>query len=62
MLYGVILERSQPDRILWLPVPENAYEDVFRESDTRDLVMPKLNLRLIVISPRTQRIIQWIAP
>ncbi len=62
MLYGVVLERAEPDRTLWLAVPTIAYDAVFRGSDTRDLVMPKLNIRLLVIDPATQRITQWITP
>lgn len=58
-LYQFLLEREEPDRILFLAVPDDAYDEVFDPAVGRDL-MARFQVRLIVFSADDQRILRWI--
>lgn len=58
-LYAVILIEQDPDRALYLAVPEAAYHGVFDKPIVNRLV-ESLNIRLIVFNEVEERITQWI--
>ncbi len=57
--YRLALEREDPDRILYLAVPEDAYETFFR-SPFMQIAIPEFQLLLIVYDPKQEVIVQWI--
>jgi hypothetical protein len=59
ILYRSVLEINEPDRRLYLAVPEVAFVDLF-EQPVGKLVMSKTNLLLIVFDPHESEITRWI--
>lgn len=59
MLYGFLLERSEPHRTFYLALPKDSYDSVFKESDAQDLITAQ-QLKLIVFEPTQEIIAQWI--
>jgi hypothetical protein len=57
--YRGILRRIEPDRVLYLGVPNPIYETLFEERIGR-LIVAEFRLRLMVFDHRQQRILQWI--
>jgi XisH protein len=60
VLYREILAETEPDRLIHLAVPADAYEELFKEP-IGQLVLNRTHLRLIVFDPETGVIVQWIA-
>ena len=58
-LYSAILMAKEPDRALYLAVPEAAYYEVFSKPIVNQLVK-SLRIRLIVFNKIKSRITQWI--
>jgi hypothetical protein len=59
LLYRFLVTRLEPDRSLYLAVPENAYYSVFDSADGRDLVAEQ-GLRLLVFAPESEVIVRWM--
>lgn len=59
VLYRFLLERDEPDRVLFLAVSLDAYISVFDGSEGRDLVAAQ-NVRLLVFDPTKEVIVRWI--
>jgi XisH protein len=59
MLYKLLLSRVDPDRDLYLAIPEVSYDSIFSEP-VGELVIRDLPLKLIVVSLVTGEIVQWI--
>jgi hypothetical protein len=59
VLYREILAETEPDRLIHLAVPADAYEELFKEP-IGQLVLNRTHLRLIVFEPETGVIVQWI--
>jgi len=59
LLYDAILMEKEPDRALYLAVPESAYNDVFSKPVVNRLIK-SLKIRLIVFHEVEGRITQWI--
>lgn len=57
-IYGTVLAEVQPDRILYLAVPQRAFESIFSERFGQ-LILERRQLRLIVFEEQAGRIIQW---
>ena len=57
-IYGTVLAEVQPDRILYLAVPQRAFESIFSERFGQ-LILERRQLRLIVFEEQVGRIIQW---
>jgi len=58
MAYKVVLEEKEPNRILYLAVPEDIYEDFF----TRRLAQISVNrmeLSLLIFNPVREEIVAW---
>ncbi|MBI5669987.1 MAG: fatty-acid synthase [Chloroflexi bacterium] len=59
ILYLAIIEQSSHPMSLYLAVPVEAYEGVLGE-ELGQLVIDKVQIRLIVFDPRMEEIIKWI--
>ncbi len=58
-VYDEVLLRAQPDRILFLAVDEEVYENLFEEP-IGELLLESRRIRLIVFDPHTETIRLWI--
>ena len=59
LLYRFLLARAEPDRSLYLAVPEETYFSLFDPADGRDLVAEQA-IRLLVFGPDQGAILRWI--
>ncbi|MBM3241142.1 fatty-acid synthase [Candidatus Poribacteria bacterium] len=59
LLYSIVLANEEPDRKLYLAVPETAYYGIFSEQAVI-LLVKNQNVRLIIFDEFEGRIIQWI--
>ena len=57
--YKVALQKLEPDRILYLAIPESAYEALFGEILIQDLLV-EYPIKLIIYNPETEEIKLWI--
>jgi hypothetical protein len=58
-LYETMLARLQPDRVLYIALPNDVYDSLFDEPLGKALV-EDTRIRLIVFEPLRQEIVQWI--
>ena len=58
--YRLALENIEPDRLLYLAVPADAYKDFFRLTFTQTAIKT-YQIRLIVYDPVAKEIVQWIS-
>jgi XisH protein len=59
MLYKLLLSQVDPDRDLYLAIPEISYDSIFSEP-VGELVIRDLPLKLIVVSLLTGRVVKWV--
>jgi hypothetical protein len=63
-IYRRLLMRIEPNRRLYLAIPQSAYEDLFSESEVGSLLLEDEEsptaLQLVVFSTVTEEIVQWI--
>jgi XisH protein len=59
VLYYKILQRTEPDRDIYLAVQELTFIDVFQE-DVGRLLLEDKTLQLLVFDVATQEIVRWI--
>jgi len=59
VLYGAALDEVDPDRVLYVAVRAQVYEDIFEEPMGR-MVLKKGGLRLLVFDPERREIVRWI--
>ena len=59
ILYRTVMQKVEPDRILYLAVSEKAVEEVFDEPVGR-LITEKQALKLIFFEPKSEVITRWI--
>ena len=59
ILYRDGLQRSQPERILYLAITESVYLDFFQEEIAK-MVVENNQLKLVIFDPETEEIVQWI--
>jgi hypothetical protein len=59
MLYKLLLSQVDPDRDLYLAIPEAAYDSIFCEP-VGEVVIRDLPLKLIVVNLLTGEIVRWI--
>jgi len=58
ILYRILLGRIDPDRVLYLAVPDDAYRGILSE-EVGKLVRAELKMPLIAFDPKARRITQW---
>jgi len=59
-MYRLALADQQPDRPLFLAVPEEVYNGILSEP-LGQLVMIGVNIRLLLFDPDRRRVIRWIS-
>lgn len=57
--YKIGLEMQEPDRVLFLAVPKEAYDDFFKFSFTQ-IAIERYELKLVVYDPIKEELIKWI--
>jgi XisH protein len=60
-LYSFLLARQEPDRALYLAIPEDTYLSLFDTAEGRDLIAAQ-ELCLLVFHPKEEEIVRWIEP
>jgi hypothetical protein len=60
ILYHDILEETEPDRRLYLAVPQEIVDDLFQEP-IGQLLLKRKRVRLIAFDPKLGVIVQWIS-
>jgi len=58
-VYRVILEKRDPDRVLYLAVPDELREMLLDEPDFRD-ILRAFDARLIFFEPHQEKTVKWI--
>ncbi|MEO0348663.1 MAG: XisH family protein [Cyanobacteria bacterium P01_A01_bin.15] len=58
--YQVALENKQPDRLLYLAVPDEIYGTFFQSLLAKSVVQ-KYQIRLIIYDPETEVILEWLS-
>ncbi|MFB2921570.1 MULTISPECIES: XisH family protein [Aerosakkonema] len=56
--YKVVLEEEQPNRILYLAVPEDIYEEFFNRR-LAQMSVTRMQLNLLVFNPIKEEIVLW---
>jgi XisH protein len=59
LMYDFTLQSSEPDRELWLAIPEIAYNNLFSNPAVEALRV-NFHLKMIVYDPSKQELIKWI--
>ena len=59
MNYRFLLQKVDPDRILWLAIPIETYESFFRRDTIQEMTLD-YRLKLAVYNPFMEAIEQWI--
>ncbi|MBW4440126.1 MAG: XisH family protein [Plectolyngbya sp. WJT66-NPBG17] len=59
-LYRILIEETQPDRVLFLAAPLRAYEGILTEKFGQ-FVIDKLQIRLLIFDENQERIVKWIS-
>ncbi|HEY7544104.1 MAG TPA: element excision factor XisH family protein [Blastocatellia bacterium] len=59
-VYRIVLLELEPDRLLFLAVPQRVYESIFAERFGQ-LILQRVKIRLIVFDEQQERIIKWIS-
>ena len=59
MLYRLLLNRIEPERIVYLAIPDKAYRELFTEP-IGELVISDLPLQLLVIDVEQVEVKRWI--
>ncbi|MFN8486862.1 MAG: XisH family protein [Caldilineaceae bacterium] len=58
-IYQIVLANLQPERLLYMAVPQRIYENLFMERFGQ-LIQERLQLRLIVFDEEQEKIVAWI--
>lgn len=59
-IYQTLLKRLQPDRTLYLAIPQEKYFDLFDENEIGSLLLEDYNLKIIVYESENEVIAKWI--
>jgi hypothetical protein len=59
VLYEHALQRAEPDRSLYLAVPDTAWQHVFADA-LGELLIDDHVLRVVVFDPRKEEVVRWI--
>jgi hypothetical protein len=59
LLYRSLILREEPDRILYLAIPKEAFDGVFQDRITQPL-LAELSVPLLVFQPEVEVILRWM--
>jgi len=62
VFYRSILKRLEPDRILFLAVPLEAFHSLFDEGCVGEVLLQDERIRVIIFDPDKKEIVQWLEP
>ena len=57
-IYRTLLEKTEPDRLLYLAVPRRVHEGILTEPFGQ-LIVSSMGLRVLVFSEDEEKVIQW---
>ena len=57
--HSIILEETEPERLLYLAIRKSTYQEIFSEA-IGNLVIKNNSLRLLVFEPKKEEITKWI--
>jgi hypothetical protein len=60
-VYRALLSETEPDRVPYLAVPRRVHEELLSDRFGQ-LIVTRLELRLLVFDETSERIVQWIEP
>jgi hypothetical protein len=60
ILYSKALKLQEPERILYLALPESAFDNLFQDLTMRTLFLEDSSLNLLVFNPEREVITKWI--
>ncbi|KPA16628.1 fatty-acid oxidation protein subunit alpha [Candidatus Magnetomorum sp. HK-1] len=58
-IYRSLLTQIEPDRILYIAVPQRIYEDLLTDKFGQ-LIIESLDIKLIIFDPKGERSIKWL--
>jgi XisH protein len=58
VVYRAVLGRTDPDRVLYLAVADEVYNDILSEP-LGQTVIDDLGIRIVVFNPNARRILEW---
>lgn len=58
-MYRLILADQQPDRTLFVAIPQRVYDGILSE-ELGAIVLAGANLRVLVFDPAAREVIQWV--
>lgn len=56
--YKVVLDEQQPDRLLYLAIPQDIYEEFFTRRFAQ-MSVQRMQLNLLIFNPVTEEIVLW---
>lgn len=59
VVYKAVLEKTEPDRVLYVAVPEHVLEDIFEEPLGR-LLLDKNLAQIVGFDPQQEVIVKWL--
>lgn len=60
IMYSQVLSKIEPDRRLYLAVPQKVFFDFFSE-ELPQLIIEQNQLKLLAFDPEAKEVVQWIA-
>ena len=59
-LYSDILKRTDPERELYLALPQSAFSELFEGDRFAQILLDNNRLKLLVFNLHTMEIVQWL--
>lgn len=60
ILYLDVMEVIEPDRELYLAIPQQTFDDIFQD-EIGKVLLAKKRMRLLIFDPESEMVQQWIA-
>lgn len=60
ILYNDILQRTEPERELYLGIPIEVFEELFEGDKFADILLENHRLKLIISNPKIEEVVKWI--
>ena len=57
--YRIALKTKEPERILYVGITDNVYEEVF-QLPFPQMVIQEINMKIIVVNPELNTVVKWI--
>jgi len=60
ILYQTLLEVIEPERSLYLAIPDTAYDEFFKDNPIGEILIRKCGLQFVVYNVLRREILEWI--